>query len=123
MTTFRLPSVVALALFATVLAVRPARAAEVTVRGWGFEVAKLEDAEVNFIMELSMMQRRAQARIDNKVANPVFDEERTRHFLDSLYAMAQADGVSTSAELLEIETIAAEFGLTAKGTREPGKGD
>ena len=87
------------------------------------EVAKLEDAEVNFIMELSMMQRRAQARIDNKVANPVFDEERTRHFLDSLYAMAQADGVSTSAELLEIETIAAEFGLTAKGTRKPGKGD
>jgi putative ABC transport system ATP-binding protein len=87
------------------------------------EVAKLEDAEVNFIMELSMMQRRAQARIDDKVANPVFDEERTRHFLDSLHAMAQADGVSTSAELLEIESIAAEFGLAAKGTREPGKGD
>ena len=28
-----------------------------------------------------------------------------------------------ASELLEIETIAAEFGLTAKGTREPGKGD
>ena len=87
------------------------------------EVAKLQDAEVDFIMELSMMQRRAQARIDNRIANPAFDEERTRHFLDSLHAMAQADGVSTSAELLEIESIAAEFGLPAKATPEPGKGD
>jgi hypothetical protein len=28
--------------------------------------------------------------------------------------MAQADGISTSAELLEIESIAAEFGLKTK---------
>ena len=87
------------------------------------QVAKLEDAEVNFIMELSMMQRRAQSRVDNKIVNPAFDEDRTRHLLDSLYAMAQADGISTSAELLEIESIAAEFGLTTKGTPESGKRD
>jgi putative ABC transport system ATP-binding protein len=87
------------------------------------QVAKLEDAEVNFIMELSMMQRRAQVRIDNKIANPAFDEERTRHFLDSLYAMAQADGVSTNAELLEIESIAAEFGLATKEAKGPGTSD
>jgi hypothetical protein len=49
MTTFRLPSVVALALFVTVSSVRPARAAEVTVRGWGFEVAKLEDGARAFL--------------------------------------------------------------------------
>ena len=87
------------------------------------QVANLEDAEVNFIMELSMMQRRAQSRVDNTIENPAFDEDRTRHLLDSLYAMAQADGVSTSAELLEIESIAAEFGLTTKGMPEPGKKD
>ena len=87
------------------------------------EVAKLEDAEVNFIMELSMMQKRAQSRIDNRIANPAFDQERTRHFLDSLYAMAQADGVSTSAELMEIETIAAEFGLATSRAPDPGKTD
>jgi len=82
------------------------------------QVANLEDAEVNFIMELSMMQRRAQSRVDNTIENPAFDEDRTRHLLDSLYAMAQADGVSTSVELLEIESIAAEFGLKTKRTPE-----
>ena len=87
------------------------------------QVANLEDAEVNFIMELSMMQRRAQSRVDSKIDNPAFDEERTRHLLDSLYAMAQADGVLTSVELLEIESIAAEFGLKTKGMPEPGKRD
>lgn len=85
------------------------------------EVAKLEDAEVNFIMELSMMQKRAQLKIDSRIENPVFDEERTQHFLDSLYAIAQADGISTNAELLEIEAIAAEFGFSTKGPGKPGQ--
>ena len=40
MTTFRLPAAVALALFVTVSSVRPARAAEVTVRGWGFDICQ-----------------------------------------------------------------------------------
>ena len=50
----------------------------------------------------------------------VSDDERTQHFLDSLYAIAQADGISTSEELREIEAIAAEFGLSAKGPGKPG---
>jgi putative ABC transport system ATP-binding protein len=77
------------------------------------EVAKLEPAEVEFIMEMSMMQKRAKSRIDNRIKNPVVDMERAEHFLSSLYAIAQADGRATSEELIEIETIAAEFGLSA----------
>jgi ABC-type methionine transport system ATPase subunit len=76
------------------------------------EVAKLEPAEVEFIMEMSMMQRRAKSRINNRIMNPAFDDDRAAHFLNSLYAIAQADGIATSEELIEIEAIAAEFGLT-----------
>lgn len=75
------------------------------------EVARLEPGEVEFIMELSLMQKRAKARIDNRIENPALDEERTQHFLDSLHAIAQADGIATSEELIEIEMIASEFGL------------
>jgi len=78
------------------------------------EVAKLEPAEVDFIMELSMMQKRAKAGLDNRMENPVLDKDRAEHFLNSLYAIAQADGATTSEELIEIESIAAEFGLTSR---------
>ena len=36
-----------------------------------------------------------------------------------LYAIAQADGITSSEELDEIEAIAAEFGLTRDGGSEP----
>jgi putative ABC transport system ATP-binding protein len=78
------------------------------------EVAKLDPAEVEFIMEMSMMQGRAKSRIDNSIMNPAFDDERSEHFLNSMYAIAQADGIATSEELFEIDAIAAEFGLTRK---------
>jgi putative ABC transport system ATP-binding protein len=77
------------------------------------EVAKLEPAEVEFIMEMSMMQKRAKSSLDNRIVNPVLDTERAEHFLNSLYAIAQADGKATNDELVEIEAIAAEFGLSA----------
>jgi tellurite resistance protein len=75
------------------------------------EVAKLEAAEVNFIMEISMMQKRAKTGLDNRISQSTFDEIRAQHFLDSLYAIARADGKTSSEELIEIEAIAAEFGL------------
>jgi putative ABC transport system ATP-binding protein len=78
-------------------------------------IAKLEPAEVEFIMELSMMQRRTRAGIDGRVANPALDKDRAKHFLESLYAIAQADGKTSSEELAEIEAIATEFGLTKNG--------
>ncbi len=75
------------------------------------EVAKLEAAEVNFIMEISMMQKRAKTGLDNRISQSTFDEIRAQHFLESLYAIARADGKTSSEELVEIEAIAAEFGL------------
>ncbi len=84
------------------------------------EVAKLETAEVEFIMELSMMQKRAKAGIVNRIENPAFDNDRAEHFLNSLHAIAQADGIKSSEELVEIESIAAEFGLTPSGNSESG---
>jgi putative ABC transport system ATP-binding protein len=82
------------------------------------EVAKLDPAEVEFIMEMSMMQGRAKSQLDNRIMNPAFDSERSEHFLNSMYAIAQADGIATSEELIEIDAIAAEFGLTGKTTSE-----
>lgn len=81
------------------------------------QIAKLEPAEVEFILEMSMMQKRAKAGFDNRTSNPAFDTERAEHFLESLYAIANADGIATAEELVEIEAIAAEFGLQAKGAR------
>jgi tellurite resistance protein len=74
-------------------------------------VARLETAEVDFIMELSMMQKRAKSGLDARIVNPVLDEHRAEHFLESLYAIARADGQTSSEELAEIEAIATEFGL------------
>jgi putative ABC transport system ATP-binding protein len=78
------------------------------------EVAKLEPAEVEFIMELSMMLKRTKSGLDNRVANPALDKDRAEHFMDSLYAIARADGKISSEELVEIDAIAAEFGLAPK---------
>jgi tellurite resistance protein len=51
--------------------------------------------------------------MDNRMVNPALDKDRAQHFLNSLYAIAQADGITSSEEIVEIETIAAEFGLTS----------
>lgn len=67
-----------------------------------------------------MMQKRAKAGIDNRIKNPAFDNDRAEHFLNSLYAIARADGIASSEELMEIESIAAEFGLTPNGNSESG---
>jgi tellurite resistance protein len=88
------------------------------------EVAKLEPGEVEFIMELSMMQKRARSGLDNRLFDPAFDEDRSKHFVNSLHAMdrskhfvnslhaiAKADGITTGEEIDEIEAIVKEFGL------------
>ncbi|MBV1907356.1 MAG: TerB family tellurite resistance protein, partial [Pseudomonadales bacterium] len=80
------------------------------------EVAKLEVAEVEFIMEMSMMQKRASSGLGNRMENPALDKDRAEHFLNSLYAIARADGTATSQEIVEIEAIAMEFGLMTHGS-------
>jgi tellurite resistance protein len=80
------------------------------------EVARLEPAEVEFIMELSMMQRRASSSLEKRTMDPALDQDRAEHFLNSLYAIAEADGITTSEELEEISSIVAEFGLAGKAS-------
>lgn len=75
------------------------------------DVAQLQPAEVEFIMELSMMQNRALSTTDTSVEHSALIADRTAHFIDSLYAIAQADGVVGSEEISEIKAIAAEFGI------------
>ena len=68
---------------------------------------------------LSMMLKRTKAGLDNQISNPALDDDRARHFLESLYAIARADGKVTSEELVEIEAVASEFGLAQSVTPEP----
>ena len=75
------------------------------------EFAELKDSEVNFVMEMSMMQKRAQAELSNQSTQDGFDGERKQLLVDSLYAIAEADGRVSEEELQEIHAITAEFGL------------
>ena len=84
------------------------------------ETARLEPSEVEFIMELSMMLKRTKSGVDTRIENPALDADRASHFLDSLHAIARADGKVTSEELMEIDTIAAEFGLARAAASSSG---
>ncbi len=76
------------------------------------EVGDLEPGEIDFIMEISLMQRHVEDTDRTPVLSRAgFDHERSRHFIDSLYAIANADGRIADEEVAEIRAIAAEFGL------------
>lgn len=73
------------------------------------QVAKLKPAEVEFIMELSMMHKRSQhgsLAIDSSI-----HADKAEHFIESLHAIAKADKQVSGSELTEIDAIAKEFGL------------
>ncbi len=76
------------------------------------EVGDIETGEVDFIMEISFMQRRLQeSDRAGLLSHAGFDLERSRHFIQSLYDIANADGHIGDEELVEIRNIAREFGL------------
>lgn len=75
------------------------------------EVANLEPAEVEFVMELAMMQKRAQSELSVDATDSAFDGDRKSHFVESLYAIARSDGHVSEEELAEIGEIVREFGL------------
>src|SRR5210317_1062101 len=75
------------------------------------ELANLKDSEVDFIMEMSMMQKRAQAEISGSGEIGGIEGERQQLLVDSLYAIAEADGRVSEEEKQEIHAIIAEFGL------------
>lgn len=78
------------------------------------EVGDLSDSEVDFILELSLMEHHAQlAGPGNRGSRKPLDRQKARHFVESLYAIAAADGHISDAETSEIGAIAREFGLEA----------
>ena len=75
------------------------------------EFANLKDSEVEFIMEMSMMQKRAQVELSSDSPQQGFDGERKQLLVSALYAIAEADGRVSEEELQEIHAITTEFGL------------
>ena len=79
------------------------------------ETADLTESEIDFILQMSLLQGLTQTRNhvhpDATDAAPLLDEARREHFRDSLHAIASADGEITADEALEINRIAAEYGL------------
>ena len=82
------------------------------------DVAHLEPSEVEFIMELSMMQSRSLGVDVISPEHSALLAQRKAHFLDSLYAIARADGVVSTEEIEEIRLIAAEFGIHHPATTQ-----
>jgi putative ABC transport system ATP-binding protein len=80
------------------------------------EVARLEPSEVDFIMELSMMQSRSRSGHTDRLKHARLDQERGQQLIQSLHAIAQADGRVSTEEVVEIQTIAREFGLDTDDT-------
>lgn len=79
------------------------------------ETAKLSEGEIEFILEMSLMQGKSKVREaatpNAQDASGMLTAQRKMHFRDSLYAIAEADGELTDDEIAEINIIAAEFGL------------
>ncbi|MEM9254786.1 MAG: ATP-binding cassette domain-containing protein [Pseudomonadota bacterium] len=74
------------------------------------DMGDLKDSEVDFIMELSLMQKRAQSELNSQTGVPLAGDRRAL-LIKSLYAIAEADGGVSDEERAEIDAIAAEFGL------------
>jgi tellurite resistance protein len=64
---------------------------------------------VDLVMELAQNQVRALNAAGN--AKDLFTPEQSAHFIESLHAVAAADGVVSPEELQEINDIAAELGF------------
>ena len=76
------------------------------------DIGELETGEIDLIMEISLMQRHTHTpEISTPSPSREFDQQRSRHFVESLYAIANADGHISVEEVQEIEDIAREFGL------------
>ncbi len=70
----------------------------------------LQSAEVDLVMELAQTQVRCLSAANNGGAS-LFSEEQTQHFIESLHAVAAADGDVSPEEIEEIRTIATELGF------------
>ena len=79
------------------------------------EASGLSQAEVDLVVELSMAQvRMSRDTVEEEERKP-FNEIQKDQFLQSLYAVANADGHLSEEERREIEAIALEFGFPGDG--------
>jgi putative ABC transport system ATP-binding protein len=76
------------------------------------ETSHLSEAEVDLVMQLAHSQHVARsgpgATLDSQ-----FNDEQSRHFVESLRAVASADGAIQPEEVAEIDAIARELGFSA----------
>jgi len=80
-----------------------------TIRHILLESSGLQASEVELVMQLA--QSSLAGRQGAGAAGQRFTDEQGRHFLESLHAVAAADGAVGPEELAEIATIARELGL------------
>ena len=88
-----------------------------TIRRVLNDVSDLAQGEVDLVMELAMSQVSFR-NPDNASAQTIFTPERTQHFMESMYAVASADGDVSEEELVEIRQIARELGFPADEVAE-----
>ena len=81
-----------------------------TIRKVLNETSDLQTGEVDLVMELAQTQVRCRAAAEAG-ADSIFTEDQSRHFVESLHAVAAADGEVSPEELQEIRDIADEFGF------------
>ena len=74
------------------------------------EISGLGQGEVELVMELALSQVRCRTALKHN-GQRLFSEEQARHFMDSMHAVASADGEVSPAELREIQTVARELGF------------
>ncbi|MEP5569332.1 MAG: ATP-binding cassette domain-containing protein [Halioglobus sp.] len=86
-----------------------------TIRRVLNETSDLQTGEVDLVMELAQTQVRCRAAAETG-AESLFTPDQSHHFVQSLHAVAAADGKISPEELQEIREIAAEFGFPAEAT-------
>ena len=84
-----------------------------TIRRVLNETSDLQTGEVDLVMELAQTQVRCRAAAEAG-AESLFTPDQAHHFVQSLHAVAAADGKKSPEELQEIFDIAAEFGFPAE---------
>ncbi|KZX56540.1 hypothetical protein A3709_05430 [Halioglobus sp. HI00S01] len=73
-------------------------------------VSGLGSGEVDLIMELAMSQVRCRTAL-NGHGTELFTTEQAAHFVESMHAVAAADGEISEEEVAEIRIVAEELGF------------
>jgi ABC exporter DevA family ATP-binding subunit len=74
------------------------------------EISGLGQGEVELVIELALSQVRCRTALKYNEQR-LFSEEQARHFMESMHAVASADGEVSPEELHEIQTVARELGF------------